>query len=120
MIYEYYRDGRLVERQEPLDQPGDAGETRIQLAILDREESGELDGWYREGEYGQVAASADEYEAMTVAELRKDLQQRDMDTAGNKAALIMRLRADDMATTAEPADEQPVDGGTTDDDEGQE
>lgn len=57
MIYEYYRDGRLVERQEPLDQPGDAGETAIQLKVLARREAGQRDGWYCEGDW---AAAEDE------------------------------------------------------------
>lgn len=84
MIYEYYRDGRLVERQEPLDQDGDAGETRIQLAILEREQRDERDGWYRDGEWARLQAAAAAVQDSTVPEVLDEVGD---DPAKARAAL---------------------------------
>lgn len=73
MIYEYYRDGRLVERQEPLDQDGDAGETRIQLEVLARRESGAMDGWYEDGEWAAAEAQRAAVRGRTIAEVLDDV-----------------------------------------------
>jgi hypothetical protein len=54
VIYEYYRSGACIERVEPSDLAS-LEATRIQVAVLERGESGALDGWYEAGTYHQPA-----------------------------------------------------------------
>lgn len=51
----------------------------------------------------------DNYDDMSVDELRAELGQRGLDTTGPESELVERLRADD-AVNARPADAQGVDG----------
>lgn len=68
-IYERYENGRLVpgSRQEPA--PGRYDETRLGLLVLERRESGAVDGWYEDGEYAQVQARRAAVAAGTVTEV---------------------------------------------------
>jgi hypothetical protein len=47
--YEYYRDGHLVERVQL--EPGGLEDTRVGCAVLEREKTGAVDGWYSAGTY---------------------------------------------------------------------
>lgn len=71
MIYEYYRDGVRVDRVQP--KPDGYDDTRIGLAVMEREASGARDGWYRDGEYRQAQAAAAQVTASTVAEVLDDV-----------------------------------------------
>jgi hypothetical protein len=107
--YEYWVGGKLVERQQVLSDESEGGssydDTRIGLLILERERTGVLDGWYREGEYQPYQEVTDELGAMTVEDLRDALRDRGLPTAGNKADPIMRLRASEMGVPAPDAEE---------------
>lgn len=103
-IYEKWVNGVRVSREQP--KPDGYDDTRIRLAIMEREQAGGLDGWYRDGEYRPP--SQDPYDSWPVDELRTELSMRELPKTGNKAELILRLRANDMetGTVAAPESEE--------------
>jgi hypothetical protein len=54
VIYECYRDGRRIDRVQPVQ--GDYDDTRIGVAVIERRESEARDGWYVDGEWQRAEA----------------------------------------------------------------
>lgn len=85
MIYEYYRNGERVERVQP--KPDGYDDTRIGLAVMERQQSGDRDGWYREGEWAAAEAERAAVQDRTVAEVLADVGE-------DPAAALTALRAE--------------------------
>lgn len=110
--YERRLNGRVVPGSRQIPEPGMYDDTRLGLLVLERRESGERDGWYEDGEWDAVEAARAEleqdYEGLTVEDLRERLRKLGQPVSGDKAALIMRLHAAELEEAS--TDDEPQEG----------